>query len=173
MIDEIIFRKAVKGDGDSFYKLIEPIKDNLYKMAFSYVGNEQDALDCVHESIVKAIRSLPLLKEPQHFNTWINRIVINSCKDYIRKNNKVTLVDIQDYESIALTEDDKFIEAEELYLALNQLKKEEKDLIVMRYINDLSLKTLAEKFNLPLGTIKSRVNRTLIKLRVYMEESKR
>ena len=58
LVDETVFKKALNRDGESFYKLIEPIKDKLYKVAYVYVHNEEDALDCIHESIVKAIQSL-------------------------------------------------------------------------------------------------------------------
>ena len=58
VIDELLFRKAVKGDMDSFVKLLEPIKSSLYKVAFVYLKNEDDALDCVHDAIIKAINSL-------------------------------------------------------------------------------------------------------------------
>ena len=75
LIDEIIFKRAKKGDSESFYKLLEPIKDKLYRSAYVYVENEHDALDCIHEAVIKAIQSLDKLKEPQYFNTWIMKIL--------------------------------------------------------------------------------------------------
>lgn len=56
MVDELLFRRAVKGDMDSFIKLLAPIKENLYKVSFMYLQNENDTLDCVHEAIIKAIK---------------------------------------------------------------------------------------------------------------------
>lgn len=85
MINELSFKKALKGDKDSFLQLIEPIKENLYRVAFVYLKNEDDALDCVQDAIIKAIQSLNTLKEPQYFNTWITKILVNACKDYIKK----------------------------------------------------------------------------------------
>ena len=170
MVNEIIFKKAVNGDKESFYKLIEPIKDSLYKIAFTYVENEHDALDCVHDSILKAIRCLKNLNESQYFNTWITRITINTCKDFIKKNNKVTLVDINDYESKLTVIENSSDDIREIELAINKLAKEEKELIVMRYLEDMSLKEISYKYEVPLGTIKSRLNRTLKKLKVIMGE---
>lgn len=171
MVNEIIFRKAVCGDKESFYELIEPIKDILYKIAFTYVENEHDALDCVHDSILKAIKYLNNLKEPQYFNTWITRITINTCKDFIKKNNKVTLVDINDYESKLTTNEDRSDDIREMELAINKLTQEEKELIVIRYLEDMSLKDISFKYEVPLGTIKSRLNRTLKKLKIIMGEA--
>ena len=158
MIDEIIFKRAKKGDSESFYKLLEPIKDKLYRSAYVYVENEHDALDCIHEAVIKAIQSLDKLKEPQYFNTWIMKILINTCKDYIKKNSKVIATDIQQNQH-----------KEEIYEALSKLTEREKDLIIMRYMDDMSLKDIASKANKPLGTIKSSISRTLKKMRKHME----
>ncbi|MBD7915600.1 sigma-70 family RNA polymerase sigma factor [Clostridium sp. Sa3CUN1] len=171
MVNEILFKKAVNGDKDSFIQLIEPIKEKLYKVAFVYLKNEDDALDCVHDGIIKAIKSLDTLKEPQYFNTWITRIIMNVCKDYIKKNSKVVLVDINDYEDKLISEDNKNDINYEIKTALNKLSEKERNLIVMRYLEDNSLKDIVTKTNLPLGTVKSRLNRTLIKLRKYMKEA--
>ena len=91
MIDEIIFKRAKKGDSESFYKLLEPIKDKLYRSAYVYVENEHDALDCIHEAVIKAIQSLDKLKEPQYFNTWIMKILINTCKVLLLTFNKISI----------------------------------------------------------------------------------
>lgn len=171
MVNELLFKGAVNGDKESFIKLIEPIKANLYKVAFVYLKNEDDALDCIHEAIIKAIKSINTLKEPQYFNTWITRITINVCKDYIRKNNRVVLVDIKHYENDLFTEDNQSDVKEDINNALNKLSESERELIVMRYLEDKSLKDIAFKTNKPLGTVKSKINRTLKKLRVYMGEA--
>ena len=169
MINELLFKKAVNGDKESFIQLLDPIKEKLYRVAFMYLKNEDDALDCIQESIIKAIKSLSTLKEPQYFNTWMTRITVNVCKDCIKKNSKVVLVDINDYENSLVTEDSKFEHTEDIQAVLNQLTETERDLIIMRYLEDMSLKDISKTISVPLGTIKSRLNRTLKKLRVYME----
>lgn len=171
MVNELLFKKAINGDKDSFIQLIEPIKEKLYRVAFVYLKNEDDALDCVHDGILKAIKSLDTLKEPQHFNTWITKIIVNVCKDYIKKNSKVVLVDINDYEDKLISEDNKNDVNFEIKTALNKLSEKERNLIIMRYLEDNSLKDIVIKTNLPLGTVKSKLNRTLIKLRKYMKEA--
>mgnify|MGYP004450175357 CR=1 FL=1 len=169
MIDELLFRKAVKGDMDSFVELLEPIKSSLYKVAFVYLKNEDDALDCVHDAIIKAINSLKNLKEPQYFNTWMTRITINACKDYIKKSSKLTVVDINDYENNLVMEDEDKACKQDIIDALDKLSEKEKDLIVKRYLKDKSLKDISDENDMPLGTVKSRINRTLKKLKGYLE----
>lgn len=171
MVNELLFKRAVNGDKESFIKLINPIKANLYKVAFMYLKNEDDALDCIHEAIIKAIKSLNTLKEEQYFNTWMMRITVNVCKDYIRKNSKVVLVDIKDYENKLVTEDNQSYIKEDINNALNKLSESERELIVMRYLEDKSLKDISNKISLPLGTVKSKINRTLKKLRMHMGEA--
>lgn len=170
MVDELLFRRAVNGDMDSFIKLLDPIKENLYKVSFMYLQNENDTLDCVHEAIIKAIKSLKTLKNPQYFNAWMTRITINVCKDYIKKNSKITLVDIRDFESNLIIEDDKnSFEDDNIINSLDKLSEKERELIVMRYLDDKSLKDISGEINIPLGTVKSRLNRTLKKLKMYFE----
>ncbi|MGL5378385.1 sigma-70 family RNA polymerase sigma factor [Clostridium sp.] len=169
MINELLLKKAILGDKDSFIKLIEPIKNDLYKVAFMYLKNEDDALDCIQETIIKSIKSLKTLKEPQYFNTWITRITINVCKDHIKKNSRVVLVDINDFENKLLSENIENDFNEEIQNALLKLSEKERELIIMRYLDDKSLKDIASKSNIPIGTVKSRLNRSLSKLKVYMK----
>lgn len=170
MVNEILFRKAVEGDRDSFIKLIEPIKDKLYRVAFMYLKNEDDALDCIHESIIKAIKSLKCVKNPQYFNTWMMRITVNVCKDYIKKNSKVILVDMKDHENKFVVEDDRSDVKEDIKVALSKLSESERELIVKRYLEDKSLKAISCETSVPLGTVKSKISRSLSKLRLYMKE---
>lgn len=172
LVDEIAFKKALDGDGESFYKLLVPIKDKLYKVAYVYLRNENDTLDCIHEAIIKAIQSLDTLKEPQYFNTWMMKITINKCKDYIKKNNKVVLVDIENYKDIIVIEEEQFECVENITDALNKLSDKEREFIVMRYLKDMPLKEISNITTTPLGTIKSNISRTLRKMKKYMEEVK-
>mgnify|MGYP001342234107 CR=1 FL=1 len=174
MIDEISFKRAKNGDGESFYKLLEPIKDRLYRTAFMYMKNENDALDCVHDSIVKAIQSLDKLKKPQYFNTWITRITINTCKDKLRKAKNASPHDTAEFEDKLVYHGNTNIEENvDLYRALDNLKEEEKELIAMRYMDDMKVKDIAKVTHTPSGTISSKISRTIKKLRLYMEGEQR
>lgn len=170
MIDEISFKRAKNGDGKSFYKLLEPIKDKLYRTAFMYMKNEDDALDCMHDAIVKAIQSIDKLKEPRYFATWITRITINTCKDNLRKAKNASSHDTAEFEdNLAYCVNVNIEENVDLYRALDNLKEEEKELIAMRYMDDMSTRDIAQATDAPLGTVRSRLSRTIKKLRVYME----
>ncbi len=151
MIDEISFKRAKNKDAESFYKLLEPIKDRLYRTAFMYMKNEDDALDCVHDSIVKAIQSIDSLREPQYFNTWITRITINTCKDNLRKSKNTISQDTVEFEGILAHNDGDIEENIDLHRALDNLKDDEKELIAMRYMEDMSIKDIAKTVHSPMG----------------------
>lgn len=168
MIDELVFKKAQKGDKESLAKLIEPIQTKLYKAAYIYVRNESDALDCVHDAIVKAIKNIGTVKEPGYFNTWISKIVVNTCKDFIKKNSKIINLDIQEYLSDNSYVEENFECKDELHEALKKLSDRDRELLILRYIDDKSLKDISAKKNIPLGTVKSGINRAIKKMRLCM-----
>lgn len=78
-------KQAKRGNEKAFQELIQDEKNKLFRMAYLYVKNEDDALDIVHDTIYKAFISIKKLKEPQYFSTWISRILINSALDFIKK----------------------------------------------------------------------------------------
>ena len=80
-------------------------------------------------------------------------------------------MDIKDYENKLVTEDNQSYIKEDINNALNKLSESERELIVMRYLEDKSLKDISNKISLPLGTVKSKINRTLKKLRMHMGEA--
>jgi RNA polymerase sigma-70 factor, ECF subfamily len=84
-----LISKAKKGDVNSFQALIHIEKEKLYKMAYVYMRNEDDALEVFQEMIYKAFASLSKLKNDQYFSTWMTRILINSAIDLLRKKKRV------------------------------------------------------------------------------------
>eukprot|EP00831_Metopus_contortus_P083328 TRINITY_DN9200_c0_g5_i1.p7 TRINITY_DN9200_c0_g5~~TRINITY_DN9200_c0_g5_i1.p7 ORF type:complete len:104 (-),score=17.21 TRINITY_DN9200_c0_g5_i1:18-329(-) len=100
----------------------------------------------------------------------MTKITINKCKDYIKKNDKVVLVDIEDYMDSITFDEEHFGDTDDITTALNKLTDKERELIVMRYLEDMSLKDISTATTKPLGTIKSSISRTLKKMKNYMEE---
>lgn len=169
MINELVLKKAKNGDSEAFYKLIEPIEEKLYKIAYTYVKNENDALDCLQDAIIKAIKNLDTLKKPQNFNSWIARILINQCKDYIKKSSKTIPVDILEFENELIDRNSFLLEKNiDLNTALEELKDNEKEIIKLKYLEDKPLNEIAIITKKPIGTIKSTLNRSLKKLKLIL-----
>jgi len=80
-------------DEKAFEDLVKKEKEKLYRIAFLYVKNENDALDIVQETIYKAFTSIETLREVKYFSTWITRILINNALDFLKKQKKILLSD--------------------------------------------------------------------------------
>ena len=141
----------------------------FYRIAYSYVRNEADAQDIVQESAYKAIYHSGKLKNPEFAQTWVTRIVINEALSYLRKHKRELLPVEPDLE-IAATEDNiSKEETVDLKEAIGKLMPEERTVIILRFFEDLKLEQIAEILDESLSTIKSRLYRTLKKLRLDLE----
>lgn len=138
-----------------------------YRLAFSYVKNEQNALDIVQDAIVKALKSINRLQEIDYLHTWFYRILMNTAIDFIRKHKKITLV-----EDFPLEQDEP-VNADlhmDLFKALETLTIEQKTLIVLRFFEDMKIQDIARVLDENINTVKARLYTTLKKLRIELEE---
>lgn len=144
----------------------------FYRIAYSYVRNETDALDIVQESAYKAIYHSKKLKQPEYAQTWITRIVINEALSFLRKHRREVLPLEAELETAAAEEDVSKEAAMDLREAMEKLPQEEKLLITLRFFEDKKLEEIAEICGEALSTVKSRLYRTLKKLRLDLEITK-
>lgn len=160
---------AKNGDEDAFYQLIEQEQHKLYRMAYVYVQNENDAVEVFQQTIIRAYEGLPQLKEPHYFSTWLTRIIINCCKTYIAKRKVVHLVEPHTLEDVNSTTP-SYIE-EELYLwqALCQLEEKYKTALLLRFYQDYSVKQISTILQCPEGTVKTHIRRGLQTLRQQLK----
>ncbi|MGE5396325.1 MAG: sigma-70 family RNA polymerase sigma factor [Chitinophagales bacterium] len=87
-VDKDKVRKACKGDNGAFSDLIQERKDDIYRIAYTYMKNSEDALDIVHEVVYKAFLSVKKIKNPEFYNTWLTKVTINCCIDHLKKNRR-------------------------------------------------------------------------------------
>ncbi|MDR5586792.1 MULTISPECIES: sigma-70 family RNA polymerase sigma factor [Clostridium] len=163
-----LVKMAMKGDSEAFTSLIKENKTYLYKIAYSYVKNEQIALDILQESTYKAFINIKKLKKESVFKTWITKIVINECINTIRKNAKITYLNDND---ILIKKE--FISTEEkldLYEAIDKLRNNYKTVIILKYFNDLSLRDISYIMEIPENTVKSHLKRAKNDLSKILKE---
>ena len=161
--------KAKKGDDNAFYELISERKEMLYKTAFTYVKNKEDALDILNETVYRAFISIKRLKEPEFFNTWLTRILINCALDTLRKDKKVLQLDEQTgiaNLSSTLAQEDVF----DLNIAVDSLKEKYKTIVILKYFQDMTLAEISEVMQCPLGTVKTNLYKALKELKINLEE---
>ena len=91
--ETFLIKKAINGDAESFTELMKIYKTYLYKIAFSYVKDEQKALDILQECVYRALLNIEKLKKPKFFKTWITKILINVSINYIQKESKIVYLE--------------------------------------------------------------------------------
>ena len=138
--------------------------DKYYRLAYSYMKSEQDALDVVQESAYKAIRDCGQVKEQRYIGTWLYRIVVNTALDALRRRGReVALEELQEnswqpsYAGL------------ELWEILDRLDEKERTVVVLRYFHDLKLEDIAGILGENVNTVKARLYRTLKKMRMELE----
>jgi RNA polymerase sigma-70 factor (ECF subfamily) len=138
--------------------------DKYYRLAYSYVKNEQDALDIVQESACRVIKDLDKLKERDYLSTWIYRIVINTAIDTLRKRKRETV----SFEDIEIVHEDQYKEEDPLEI-LNVLEDKDRALVILKYLEDWKLEEISEALDMNISTVKSRLYRALKKLKGILE----
>lgn len=162
-----IKNKAYKVDDEVLQRLIEVDKQRLYRIAYIYVKNEDDALEIVQEAVYKAFLNIKKLKQPEFFNTWITRIIVNASLDYIKKRNRlIYIVEEKDLEKNA-TEDMEYID---LYKAVDSLDGLYKTVIILKYFEDLKIKDIAKILDITESNVKNYIHKALKQLRVDLKE---
>jgi len=161
-------KKAKRGNEQAFQELIQDEKNKLFRMAYLYVKNEDDALDIVQDTIYKAFISIKQLKEPHYFPTWISKILINTALDFIKKNNRA--IPSSDVDGIHKDQNLRIEEKLDLLEAIERLEVQYKTVIIFRYYKDLSIKQIAEILKCPEGTVKTRLHRAINQLKSDLKE---
>lgn len=169
--DEDIIKKAIKGDNDSINTIINENKEYLYKTAFLYIKDEEEAVEVCQETVYKAIINLHKLKNPKYFKTWITRILINNVNDRNRSQSKI-IYDIKVLEEIEDISYEKLEEKIDLYNAIDILEEKFKTPIILQYFQDMTIKEIADVLECNENTIKTYIKRGKKKLYKILMEGK-
>lgn len=167
-----LVQKAKKGDDEAFEQLISSVRQKLYRTAYAYVRNEQDALDIYQETIYIAYISIQKLKKPESFSSWITKILVFKSIDFIRKDSRHFTTDNEEiFADLIVPENVDFItHSLDLSEAFKYLNPTVKTIILLRYYHDLSIKEIATIMKYPEGTVKSHLNRAKKELRPILKE---
>ena len=151
----------------AFITFIRSHQQSIYRLAFSYTKNEQDALDIVQDSIQKGWLALEKLTNTEHMKSWFYTILVRTAIDFLRKHNRVILVGDEALQQ--LPEHDTY-ENLDLQQALQQLPLQLREVIILRYFEDLKIDEVAHILTLPVSTTKSRLYKALKLLKVELEQ---
>ncbi|WHY78356.1 RNA polymerase sigma factor [Neobacillus sp. WH10] len=144
-------------------------KEKFYRLAYSYVKNEEDALDIIQESIHKALKGIHTLENSQALKSWFFRIVVNTSLDLLRKKKKEMVVDDDTIEFFSPKKNDTY-ENVDLTKLLNELPPKYRTVIILKFFEDLKIREIAEVLNEKENTIKTRLYKGLKMLRIEMND---
>lgn len=151
-------------DMNEYAGRLESVKKKLFKTAFFYLGDAEAASEALDEAIYRGLKSCRKLKEPDFFDTWMTRILINACFDELKRRKRHVPYSelpesaVETFDSLPLKE------------ALRRLPKELKDVIVLRYFSGYTTSETAEILGIPQGTAATRHRRALELLRIELKE---
>ena len=143
---------------------------DFYRLAFSYVKNRDAALDVVQESIVKALSKSDTLRETAYLKTWFYRILLNESMNYFRRGRR--LVPFPEQQEEPAAPDPDVGERLDLYDAIDRLSLQEQAVIRLRFFEDMKLEEIAQATGANLNTVKSRLYKSLRKLREWTGEER-
>ncbi|WP_066187652.1 MULTISPECIES: sigma-70 family RNA polymerase sigma factor [Gracilibacillus] len=168
MKDIKLVKKAIKGNQKALERLLRQESDKLYKTAFLYVHNQQDALDILQETTYKALISIGQLKQPAYFSTWLTRILIHTAYDVIDQQKKL-IYESGHLENLSVDYQEEWEAKLDIQTAIASLNKEYQSVIILFYYHDLPIEQIASILECPENTIKTYLRRARIELKKRME----
>ncbi len=171
-MDEMV-REASEGRAEAFEALVHRYGSDMYRLARAIVGPD-DASDVAQEAFVAAWRDLPRLRQPERFEPWLRKIVVNRSRNALRARRRrptEPLENMPDREPATPRADfrDAVHARDALEAAFNQLSADHRAAVVLHYGIDLSIRDTAEAMGVAVGTAKSRLHTALGRLRAVLE----
>jgi len=183
--DEDLVARSRGGDLDSFNELILRWERPIYALAYRVIGREEEARDVCQDTFLRAFRALPGFKGEAKFSSWIYRIALNLCRDWMRRQRRAPTMQIPEgVDPSELASDQGPVESIEDLVARRELSavveeamtllpEEQRTAIVLKEYHGMTFKEIADLQGVPLSTVKTRVYQGLSVLRRYLEKDGR
>ena len=167
-----LVERARRGDHDAFAELARAAVVRLDRAARLILRDPELARDAVQDGLIRAWRDLPGLREPDKFDAWLHRLIVNACLDLSRRRKRrVIEVELTEINSPLLQDHSGDSEARELVDGvLRRLDERERAIVVLHYYLGLPLADVSVALGIPIGTVKSRLHRALGSMRVAMAD---
>jgi RNA polymerase sigma-70 factor (ECF subfamily) len=175
--DEELVARSIGGDSESFNELVLRWERPIYALAYRTIGREEDARDVCQETFLRAFRALPGFRGQAKLSSWLYRIALNLCRDWIRRERRAPIVqppeDVDVMELAAASEPSESIEdlvarkdlSRAVERAMALLPDEQRTAIVLKEYHGLTFQEIAELLGCPLSTVKTRLYQGLTVLR--------
>jgi RNA polymerase sigma-70 factor (ECF subfamily) len=178
----IIRRRHIEGDALDrssptepetwFARLADVELDRAYRLAGLILGSFNDAEDATHDAFVRAWDRVGSLRDPAGFQAWFDRILVNVCRDRLRRSRIVRFVpvDAEAADQPAADAYDRLIGEYDLLAAIDRLDIDLRIAVVLRFWADLTVDDIADRLGIPAGTVKSRLHRAIGQMRSRLIE---
>jgi len=183
--DEDLVARSRGGDTESFNQLILRWERPIYALAYRVIGREEDARDVCQETFLRAFRALPGFKGQAKFSSWLYRIALNLCRDWIRRQRRAPTVQMPEgVDPADLVADQGPVESIEELVARRELSavveeamallpEEQRTAIILKEYHGMTFQEIAELQGCPLSTVKTRLYQGLSVLRRNLEKNER
>lgn len=180
--DEELVARATAGDQDAFNQLVKRWERPIFALAYRTLGREEEARDVVQDAFLRAYRGLKGFKGEAKFSSWLYRITLNLCRDWVRKERRapvsqppegVDAVDLADEQAAPTESVEDLVARREMsaavQLAMAELPEEQRTAIMLKEYHGLTFQEIAEMLDCPLSTVKTRLYQGLSVLRRRLE----
>ena len=174
---ENIIARARRGDAGAFEQLVETYRDQVYRIALRMCGNAADADETAQEAFLAAWRGLPNFRGDSRFSTWLYQLTTHAAIDLMRREKRqiaaedITEVSAPDPAPGPQQQAERRETQEAVRDAILQLTPEYRQIVVLRFLEDLSYEEIGAALKLPSGTVKSRLNRAKAQLKDVLSKS--
>ena len=181
--DEELVARSRTGDMDSFNQLILRWERPIYALAYRVIGREDDARDVCQEAFLRAFRALPGFKGQAKFSSWIYRIALNLCRDWIRRKKRTPVSQLpEDVDLSELAAEQGPTESVEDLVARRELSavveeamallpEEQRTAVILKEYHGMTFQEIADMQGCPLSTVKTRLYQGLTVLRRHLEKN--
>ena len=181
--DEELVARSIGGDASSFNELIQRWERPIYALAYRQIGREEDARDVCQETFFRAYRALNGFRGQAKFSSWLYRIALNLCRDWLRRERRTPIVqppeDVDLFDLAASREPSESIEdrvarrdlSRAVERAMAVLPEEQRTAIILKEYQGLTFQEIADLMGCPLSTVKTRLYQGLSVLRRELARS--
>lgn len=174
-MDRALVERARDGDRAAFTDLVSAAAPWMSRLAVLMLRDSERAKDAIQESLIRAWRDLPSLRDPDRFEAWQRQLLVRSCIDELRRGRRLSVeVELLDDDHVAAADPSGSIaDREALERGFHRLDAEQRALVVLHYYQGLPLDEAATTLRIPIGTAKSRLHRARATLRAALDADAR
>ena len=183
LTDDELVAKSIGGDAESFNQLIHRWERPIYALAYRVIGREEDARDVTQETFLRAFRALPGFKGQAKFSSWLYRIALNLCRDWIRRQRRAPVMQMPEgvdpgelaAERGPVESIEELVARRELSAVVEEamalLPEEQRTAIILKEYHGMTFQEIAEMQGCPLSTVKTRLYQGLTVLRRHLQKN--